>query len=452
MTLASPIRAGLTLAVLATLACMSVRPSHAAEPGYEIQVGVGESDNIERLPSGGTDETIATEEVDFAWHEKRPWFDADVDADVSHVDFLQHTYPDEFIGNFIGSSKVNFVPEVFSWDFADNFGQTPLNPLAPITPDNRENINYFSTGPVLSLPLAQELKLVLMGEYGRVDYEDGLSPLDNNRMTGTVGLLHQMSRDTNISVNVRDERVDFQNDLINPDYNRQEAFARFDTKGSRTELGVDLGYGRLLMSGADEGTYVARLDITRRVSPYSTVGLSFGHDYSDGADSFVLLQAANGANLNTPTALQTGAPFLITYASLAWNFERERTTTSLTASYFKDQYQLDSGLNNDVVLGSIRIARQVSPLLQVALGEYVDREHFTTGGDTATEADTGLQVTWRAGRSISVFFSYYLAKGFSDLEIGKFTENRVWLSIGYGRAAEVAPGPAPVRLPGQTYN
>ncbi len=447
MPLDRPVRAGATVAILAAAACLGPRWVQAADPGYQIQVGVVESDNIQRLPSGGSNETIAMEELDFTWLDKRPWFDVDIAADLSHLSYLQHTYGNDFIGNFLGTSKINLVPDLLTWDFADNFGQTPLDPLAPVTPANRENINYLSTGPVLTLPLGKVLQLIASGQYGRVDYQQ--APLNSNRLTGAIGLAHVISPTTNISVNAKDERIHFQDEQLNPDYSIQEAFARFDTKGSRTELGVDIGYGRVQLSGANEGSFITRVDITRRVSPSSTVGVSFGHDYSDGADSFLLIQTAGGAAFITPTAVQAAAPFLVNYATLAWNFQRDRTTLGLTASYFRDEYQTAQAQNNDLTMAGMRVARQLSPVLQLALTEYMDREHFSTGGDTTLESDAGVQMTWRAGKSFSVVFAYYLSKGISDLPADRFTENRLWLLVGYGRAAQVPAGPAPVRLPGQ---
>jgi hypothetical protein len=446
MPLDRPMRAGATITLLAMAVCLGPRAAHAADPGYEVQVGVAESDNIQRVASGGSDETMAFEELDLTWHDKRPWYDVDIDSDLSHVSYLQHTYGDQFVGDFIGASKINLAADLLSWNISDNFGQAPLNPIAPITPGNRENINYFSTGPVLTLPLGRELQLIASGEYGRVDYQQ--SPLDSNRITGIVSLAHEISKATTISINAKDERIDFEDDALNPDYDMQEAYARFDTKGSRTEIAADVGYGRVQMPGLNGGNFIARLDITRRISPTSTIGVSFGRDYSDGADSFLLIQTVGGATLNTPTAVQAAAPFLVTYGTLAWNYQLDRTMIGLMAAYFHDDYQIDEALNNNLTMASIRATRQISPVLQLALTEYVDSEHFDTGGVTATEADTGLQLTWRAGRNLSVYFAYYLAKGLSDFEADKFTENRLWLSVGYGRAAVVPAGPAPVRLPG----
>jgi hypothetical protein len=69
-----------------------------AAPGYEITVGVGESDNIQRTPSAAQNETIGTAGLAFTRHDKRRRLDA----------------------------------------------------LAAITPANRENVNYVSTGPDLT--------------------------------------------------------------------------------------------------------------------------------------------------------------------------------------------------------------------------------------------------------------------------------------------------------------
>jgi hypothetical protein len=422
-------------------------PVRAAAPGYEFQLGVIESDNIERLPAGGTSATIGVEELGFDWHDKGPWLDADIDADVSHLDYFPHVYTDEFIGNLLGVVKVNLVPDLLSWNVNDNFGQAPLAPLAPITPDNRENINYFSTGPTLTLPLGRATFLDVSGAYGRVDYQ--VSPLDSTRLLGSIALLHELSTDTNISLNASDDNIRFANEEANPNYQRQDAFARFAMKGSRTEVGIDLGYGRLDMPGIRFDTPVARLDLSRKLSPDSTLGLALGHDYSDGADTFRVEQGIGGATPNTQPVVAAAAPFVSNYGTLAWNFKYQRTTLDLSLAYFKDRYQTDATLNNERTVFAAVASRQVTPVMQLSLTEYLVRWQFDSTDESATESDTGLQLTWRAGTHLTVRLSYFLAKGTSNVYAFQYTENRVWLSLGWGVAAEAPPGPAPVRLPGR---
>ena len=445
MPLDTPLRVA-AIAVLTAVACGVPRPTCAGAPGYEIQLGVIESDNIERLPTGGTNATIGVEELGLTWHDKRPWLDADIDADVGHLNYFQHTYADQFIGNFLGQVKVDLAPDLLTWGFSDNFGQVPIQPLAPITPANQENINFFSTGPTLSLPLGQTTRLDVTGQYDRVNYQR--SPLDGVILTGGVGLQHDLSPGTTIAVDARDDSVRFSNDQLNPDYQRQEAFARFDTKGSRTELDIDLGYSRLRLPGANDSIPLARLDLSRRVSTNSTIGVAVGHDYSDGADSFRLVQAVGGANLNTQPIVAAAAPFVGSYGTLGWNFKYARTVLNLGLSYFRDRYRTDPTLDNERTVADALVARQISPTMQLALTEYLVHWHFDSDDQNATTTDTALQLTWRVGTRLTVFLSYYLAKGSSNVPAFVYTENRVWLSIGYGRAAEALPGPAPLRLPG----
>jgi hypothetical protein len=437
-------RAG-AMALCAVAAFAGTRPAQAAAPGYEIEVGVIESDNIERVPSGGASSTIAVEGLEFDWHDKRPWLDADIDADVNHLDYFPRTYNDQFVGNLLATAKVNPVLDLLSWDFADNFGQVPLQPLAPITPDNQEYINYFRTGPALTVPLGQTMQLDVTAQYGRLTYQQ--SPLDETMLSGGVGLLHELSTTSSIAINARDDSIRFDNDQLNPNYDRQEAFATFNTKGSRTTLTVDLGYSRLHLDGANHGSPLAHLDFSRKVSASSTLGVALGHDYSDGADSFRLVQAVGGATLYTQPIVAAAAPFVGNYGTLAWNFQRARTTLGLSASYFRDRYQADSTLNNERTVVAANAARQLTPTVQLALTEYLVHWHFDTEDQSNTTTDTALQLTWRAGSRVSVFLAYYLAKGTSNVTEFQYTENRIWLGITYGRAAEVPPGPPAVRLP-----
>jgi hypothetical protein len=441
----TPTRVGaITLCVVAALT--GPGQAQAAAPGYDIQLGVIESDNLERLPAGGTSETIAVEEVGLDWHDKRPWFDADIDADMSHLDYFPHAYTDQFIGNFIGTVKVNLAPDYLSWNFADNFGQIPLQPLAPITPANQEYFNYLTTGPTLSLPLAQATWLDVTGQYGRMTYQQ--STLDGTTLTGGVGLRHEVSANSSLSVDVREEGIRFDNNQLNFNYDRQEAFARFDTKGSRTTLEIDLGDARLSVPGANDNTPLARLDVSRRLSASSTIGLAAGHDYSDGADSFRLVQGVGGATLNIQPILAANAPFVSNYGTLAWNFQHSRTTLTFSGSYYRDRYQTDAGLDNDRTMVAATASRQFTPTVNLALTEYLTRWHFDAEGRSDTTTDTALQLSWRLGSRFSVIAAYYLAKGSGNVPGFQYTENRVWLALRYGRAAEAPPGPAAPRLPG----
>jgi hypothetical protein len=447
MPLDTPTRAWARTTLLAAVACIGTRSAFATEPGYEVTVGIEETDNVQRLPSGGSTATQPFEEVEFVWHDKRPLYAADIDANLANVTYIPRVYGDEVIGNFLGHGVLNLVPQLLTWNITDNFGQGVLNPLAPVTPGNRENINYFTTGPKLSVPLGQELKLDVTGQYGRVDYED--SPYDSNLVTGGIALVHEFSVLSKVSINVVDERTYYVQSQYNPDVTDQEVYLHYNTTGSRTRFAVDLGYDRTEEAGeSTQGSFLARVSLSRKLSGDSIVGLSAGHEYSDGTQNFLRAQTLGGATLNTQSIVESNAPFSTDYGTLSWNFQRARTSWGIGADYFKDTYQTDSALNNDTEMVDAHFERQMTPLLTLELTEYLVRQNFPGEGGSITQSNSGLQLKWHAGRNFSVIVAYFLAKGTGDFLGDKYTANSLWLSVGYGRPAEVPPGPPPVQLLG----
>lgn len=429
----------------ATLLLLVASNSEASAPGYEISVGVIETDNVQRLPSGGTSDTILEQEINFTWHDQRPRLNTDIDADLSHLTYVPHTFSDEVIGNFIGKTRLAVVPQYLFWNFADNFGQGSANPTQAITPENRENINYFSTGPETLLPLGGQNLLDLKAAYGKVTYQK--SPFDNSRVSGGLGLIHELSARTEVSLNLSDERVNYSNDTSNPDYSTQQAFVHFDARANRTTLGVDVGYGRLVDPSFSNGTVTARLELSRKVSASSTISLSFGREYSDAAAAFQISQVLNGANLNTQQSVQTGGPFTMIYETAAWNFARNRTKFGVTFSHFKDDYVENTTFNDTRTLVDANVSRQLTPAVQVALSEDYYRQSFENIPGNSNQTITDLKLTWQLARRLSASVDYAFTRRQSEIGSTGFSENRLWLSIGYGRPAAVPPGVAAPPLP-----
>ena len=402
----------------------------AAETGLQISAGIGHSDNIARTATDQKSETIGTVGADFGVLQRTSRLDLDVGGNLQWADYFDHTYDSELVGNAVGKAHFQIVPERFNWVLQDNFGQSTLDPLAPVTPGNRENVNYLSTGPDLNLPLGGRTGLRISGRYDKVDYET--SPVDNDRLKGLVGLVRSISAGTRVSLDVQREKIDFSDNTLNRDYNRDEAFARYEAQGSRTRLGLDIGYSRLQGLTDSPGGLLTRLELSRQVSPSSVVSLSAGRDFSDSGDSFRLSQSLGGTGQGTISGLQTGTPFRNTYVAAGWNFSRNRTGLNVNVEHFDESYEGASGLDRKRLTLDAQLTRNLTPTLIGNVGGALSREDYDAVTGNYREKTYFAGITQRFGRRLGINAQYQRYRRTSDLAGGGYSENRVWLNFTWG--------------------
>jgi hypothetical protein len=430
--------------LLGALPLLAASSRSSADIAWNVSAGVGETDNVRLTPTDEQADTISELGADIAWHEQRRTFAADVTGDLSYLDYLHHYYKSEVIGNFLGNLQFTLLPQVLRWTFSDNFGQGVIDPLAQVTPANREYINYFSTGPDLTLPLGSLNALLADVRYSKVTYQT--SPLGNERYAANVGVRRELSAATAISVNVRDELIRFDNSILNPDYDQQEAYLRFDAHGARTRLEIEVGLDRLKLQNGSNNGVLARLEATRQLSPSASVVATLGHEYSDAGQDFRTLQALGGATLATQSVQPTADPFKNDYATLEWNYQRNRTGFGFGGGYFKETYQAGQGLDENRLTFDAHASRRLTPNIEATLMANYERDSFYDVLGNSTLGTVSGLVTWRASRMVSVVVEYDHARRESDLRTTEYTDNRGWLKIRYGRTPDQPPGsfvPAP---------
>jgi hypothetical protein len=420
----------------------------ATSPGYEISVGAGTSDNIARTSTNEKSETMALAGLQLDWREQRVRMNADVSADVQYVDYLNNTFGSEFVGNASGRLGFALLPERLNWQLSDNFGQGRIDPLSASSPQNRENINYFSTGPDLTLPFGSSMELLASGRYSKVTYE--VTPVDSSRYSGAVGLQHKLSDSSSVSLNVTHDSVQYDDDIANPDYDRESAYARYKVTGRRTELALDAGYTKIDRTvGNDTDGALFRLELSRRLSASSIIAVSAGHEFSDAADAFRMSQALSGGGLDTQGTLQTSSPFTNDYATVAWNFARNRTDFAVGVSRFEESYADNSQLDRDRTLANVSANRQITPTLRLGAVAGYTRENYQHLVGDSRELAASLLMSYRMTRHLTLTARYQYAHHTSEIPNTDFSENRTWLQIGWGQpSGEVRVGPVRPGLPG----
>lgn len=393
------------------------------EQGLELALTAGASwsDNILRVPVDEENGTLGQAGLTLGYAQRTSRLEADIDADVVYEHYFDDEFDDDVVGGIDGTLIADLVRERLSWFVQNNFGQITTDPFSADTPDNRENINYFTTGPDLSLRLGGSMSLQASARYSNTRYEE--SALDGERYSGALGLVRNISSASAVSLNAVSERIEFDAPGA-VDYDRNQAFARYDARGSRTTLAVDVGYTWIDREPDTSDGMLARVSLTRRISESSTVTFGAGTQFSDAGDQFRAMQDQQGVSLGGESVIAVSDPFETRYGWAGWDFERNRTSFGLSARYSKDEYESVAAADRTVTAFDAYFGRQLSRALEAQLYARLEQEDFQTLDFEDEELQLGAALAWNIGRTLQVRVQYDHFDRDSSSPQSEYSENR----------------------------
>lgn len=448
----------------------------AAPYTYGIDAGIGETDNVTLAPTNRISQTIATLDADLSVNERSRLFDVTAAGNFSYLDYLQNAYGNQLLGRFDGQADAAIIPGRLVWVLRDDFGQAALDAYTPLTPNNIENINYVTTGPDLRLRLGGVDFIDVSARYARAQYQT--SPFNSNRLLGNVALGRDVSAGASISLNASTERVLFDNTVLNTDFERSSGYGRYELHGSRTDFVGELGATVVSQSGNSQallpaGTVepapagpapgpagsvpglpgystqtggsgsvsgpLAKLELSRAISPSSKIVIRAGRDLVDASSSFSS-QSTGAAGINPITpAAQTSESYRTTYASVGWQYKRSRTTLAVTARWEQDVYPGLSTLDVRLPGADIRVERRLTRVFTLQLVDSWYKSNYPhaslspeVNGSTDTANNIlGGSLICRLGRGLEIRLraehdTYSVSNGNTG-----YHETRGFLTVGY---------------------
>ncbi len=390
-------------------------------------------------------------------------------GDIDRLQYLQNTQSGNFYGEFTGSAVFGEDTDPVQWELSDSFGEAMTDPFQAPTPESLQTINEVDTGPDFNLHFGLRDRLTLSGRYARTTYQR--SPFDSQTFQGGLKFTHALSGAAYVGVEGSDERTEYlQSAALQqvervpiPNFDVREGSVLFDASSPRTTLRVQVGYNMLVFgAGNTNGAPLYQLQITRKISPFSTVFLSGGSSYS-----------MNGASLGSPTAqiaLQTGnslsaalaipQPYEQRSGSIGWTFRRNLTNLSLSGTVSQNIYQhirnvAASAVNRDNYLAegaALIVGQQLRPTLSIQLqaNGYIVRysqlnaeTHRETFGLTLTKTFVRLAISLYAER-----IQQSGAPGRSNFLVGSYSDDQAGVYFTYSVLGPQTPGASLNGIPG----
>jgi hypothetical protein len=400
------------------------------QASWGLDLGARYTDNAGRAATDEQSETVGIAGVNFAVDVNRPRFGARAAADVRYQEYFDSTFDNDINGGLDGTLSFAFVPQRLMWVVQDNYGQVSRNRQVADNPANLSDINYFSTGPDITLPLGARTSVQLSGRWSDAYFEDSIQ--GSETLTGSVALMRQLSSAVTVSVNGSFSQVDFdQNPFV--DYEVQQAFLRLQLTGARTTLVLDGGASSLEQENdsAKSESALVRLDLTRLIGSRSTVRLVAGTTPSNTAQTFRRDQEIGGVDVGPDGAVVSGDSFQADYGYVTFTTDWERSAFTALLSARSEDHEVFSTSNRDQYRGTMTYSRELTPNYSMDLhGTYLD-EKFTETGFAFDQWGAGIGMRWKLGRSISLRVRVDRFVGSSDDGTRDYTENRAYIGIGY---------------------
>lgn len=334
-----------TTAVLSALFLVAA-PVPAAQLQYTLEAGVEHVDYGEHAVVPATTQTNLRTELGFLLTHDGPRMQANLHGRGAYRIFDTNAFDNSFDGTLAARADWMLLPRRLSFTVEDALTVEPVDIFAVDTPDNRQEVNVFSAGPNLMFQLSEAVRG--QAQLRLVDTRAEIaSEFDSQRVILTADASRDLSRASRVSVNVLGERVSFDNPALAVEYDRTEAFARYETLRGRLNLALDAGY-----SGLDyrergyrgQSEPLLRGEAGWRINPQHGISLAVAREMSDSAaESLTLVRPGTGIPCEVPVgnSIVDASVFQERRASFEYQYTGARSHL-LAATYAGERDYLQS--------------------------------------------------------------------------------------------------------------
>lgn len=407
--------------------------AYSMDMGAELRAGYGTSDNIERVAEDEVDETIVSAGFSLDMVEDRNRFDFLLRSSIDYITYQNGTYEDEPVGGLNLEATYWFVPERINWFLKNNWGQRVLDPFSATDPGNREDINYFTTGPSFKIQASSRNALGLDLRASIVRYD--IQPYDNNQQAARVYFERAVRSDARISLNLRTREVDFDAKAEAIDYTVNDAFVRFEKENERDVFFVDAGVSEADIDDGDKRDgYLLQLAWDRTVSPFTTFSLYGGTSFTDGLDLFRDRQDSIDDIGDTINVNAIDQPRQNNFAGFRFDRGSDRTNLALRLDWSQDDYEEDvdgTRFDRDVTDATLRFSRDLTrDLFMSARADYSRYDYkFIDRLDKDTQIRLGLGYNFTPSFNVTVESQFYERDAIERAD--SFSETRAFVYFIY---------------------
>jgi hypothetical protein len=422
---------GLKRAALTVLFFAVVFPVQAGEFAYGIGYSATHSDNITRASAAIDErsEIIHSYLAGFAFIENTSTVIARVLAQAELRDYQDDIFGDETLFNMKSSLLWELSPRRFTWTVDDTYEQTRISAAVADTPDNRANVNVFSTGPDVYIRFSPVQTLALGARAGNV--YTGRANADSDRFSGSARWLYQATSSNIYSLNYEVLDVNYDDDTLNSNYSSHAIFLRADYRPSRSQYTIDLGATKINTDrGQDLDGTLARFSWLRQLTSDSNFGMSASGEFRDAGADILTASSATTPSAALTSGEITSDVYYVKRGSLFYN--RRGARFGMELSLYTQDLDYETTLQDRKETGGLlNLVFFLSGTTSVTLSTDQIRSEYRDFVRRDTDRDSGIRLDYRMTRSVTLALEGRREDRSSTIPAAEYVDNRVYFSILY---------------------
>lgn len=431
----------------ATMIALVVLPGSAwaGDFVYSVFGSVEHSDNIALSTDNPQSTNVFVPGVNFAYRQIGSTLQANVLGTVEYLDYSNKNFDSQVLGTLGAQANWTVIPQRLDFTIEDDAGVQPVDSLASNSPDNQQQTNVISLGPVLHFQFNEATRGQAELKYLN-SYASKVDDFDSSRGLGAFRVIRDVNPTTQVSLNVEVQRVDLKNNDTSPDYTRDEFYAHYVHTLRDFDVDASLGWAYIDFKHAPSASKpMANVTLGWRASVDNSFSLTGRYEYSDAAQDMLLQPgqtivdsmanvSANPLELiNDPTrgGINTGNLvvdsdiYLDQSLEATYSYRGDRLSVTVQPLYRKLSYLNDTTFNQKEKSGAVSIEYRLQPTYYLtAFGNYqhldytnIDRTDKTTRFGLALSHEFTKHWSWRAAYARQIRNSTAVQQSYHENEI-----------------------------------
>jgi hypothetical protein len=346
------------------------------------------NDNVRLVPTAPVSDLAHIVDVGAYYQQIDTGLEARILADVQYRQYSNGTFANEVRPSLDASETWFLTPGRFHWFVQDRLSQIAIDATKPVTPDNLETINIFTTGPTFIARLSPVDTFEAESRFNNSFYSR-TSASDADRISAKGSWKHAVSSITDVAASLEAQRVNYAQGAYD-NYRVYEAVVGAKTKRRHATVGVDLG-----------GTIIDRQVLSNQQRPLVRLSL----DYRPNSTTRALFTAESKYSditeeiLKLPLSQDPGVAVGNLFYGKGVDFSYERTwapTKALLHLYARRRDYIDATPDEEGAGGSLEFSYDFNARFSAgAFGTYVETSYNSPTLATIADSGVGLSTQYR---------------------------------------------------------